>query len=178
MAKHIVKCVVCGEAFDLNQVQGVKHGARRYAHQTCFPSGELVPMEKPPEEDPDLIKLKDYINNLLGKSANWALITKQIKKYKDENNYTYSGMLKSLVYFHEVKKNPVDTETGGIGIIPFCYQDSFNYYYSIWQANQQNEYKLNNFEQNEVIITIPPPQRQPLKDKMFSFLEEEVMNGE
>ena len=47
MAKHIVKCAVCKKEFALNESQGVKYNARRYAHQECFPQGELVPMDDP-----------------------------------------------------------------------------------------------------------------------------------
>ena len=45
-----------------------------------------------------------------------ARIHKQIKQYIEENNYTYSGIHKSLTYFYEVKGNPVSKANGGIGM--------------------------------------------------------------
>ena len=35
MAKHIVKCAICGESFDANTVPYVKTSSRRYAHAAC-----------------------------------------------------------------------------------------------------------------------------------------------
>jgi hypothetical protein len=46
-------------------------------------------------------------------------------------NYTYSGIHRSLEYFYEVKGNSLDKANGGIGIVPFVYQDAYNYYYSL-----------------------------------------------
>ena len=34
-----------------------------------------------------------------------AKIRKQIKQYREEYNYTYSGIRKALVYFFEIKGN-------------------------------------------------------------------------
>ena len=74
MAKHIVKCAVCGQSFDTNAIQATKYSARRYAHQSCFPSGELVPMETTEEDGAK--ELKEYIDKLFNGNVNWALINK------------------------------------------------------------------------------------------------------
>ena len=168
MAKHLVKCAICGETFDTNVVQAVKHGARRYAHYSCEPSGELVPLG--PEADPDLQKLKDYINTLFGDKANWALINKQIKKFKETNGYSYSGMLKSLVYFFDVKNNSIEKTNGGVGIIEYCYQDAYNYYYNLFMAQQANQDK-NLFMQIKEIIIKPPKCHYRKKRKLFNLGE-------
>ena len=76
MAKHIVKCAVCGEQFDTNSIQAVRYGARRYAHYSCYPEGELVPMVNSKSKDFVLEELKDYIKKIYGNKANWALINK------------------------------------------------------------------------------------------------------
>ena len=166
MAKHLVKCAICGETFDTNVIQAVKHGARRYAHYSCEPSGELVPLG--PDADPELQKLKEYIGKIYGDKANWALINKQIKKFKEENKYSYSGMLKSLVYFYEIKKQPIDKSQGGIGIIPFVYQDAYNYYYNLFMAQQANDKSL--VTQIKEII-IKPPKCHRRRKKFFDLGE-------
>lgn len=170
MAKHLVKCAICGKTFDTNVIQAVRHGARRYAHQTCYPEGEPIPLG--PEADPDMINLKNYINQIYGDSANWALINRQIKKFTQENKYSLSGILKSLVFFYDIKKNPVEKSQGGIGIVPYCYQDAYNYYYALYMAQVSNQDKVvqnNNFRE----ITIKPPKRRKRKLKLFNLGEEE-----
>lgn len=174
---HLVTCTICGKRFDRDRVQAVKTGARRYAHYECAPDKELVPLPKN-EEDPDLTKLKDYINQLFGKEANWAMINKQIKTYTTENQYSYSGILKSLVYFYEVKGNSIDKANGALGIVPFVYQQAYNYYYSLFIAQSQNEQKdvqKITSKVKEIIIPLP---KVILPKRLFKFLDEEEENNE
>lgn len=170
---HYVICSVCGKRFDRDKVQAVKSNARRYAHQSCYPQGEIVPL---PQVDEDLQKLNEYIEKLLGNNYNKARVKQQLKSFKEEYNYSYSGILKSLVYFYEVKGNSIDKANGGIGIVPFIYQDAFNYYYSLWQAQSVNQTKhINTLPKvKEVIIKLPEVKR-PIK-LFFSGDEEEDTN--
>lgn len=177
---HYVICSKCGAKFDRDKVQAVRTGARRYAHATCDPNNtDFVPLLVK-EEDPDLTKLKDFINQLYGKNANWAQINRQIKIYTTENNYTYSGILKSLVYFYQVKGNSIDKSNYALGIVPFVYQDAYNYYYSLFLAQNQNEKKdIKSFVTKVKEITIPLPKIN-LPKRLFKFLDndEEVSDDE
>lgn len=161
---HKCKCVICSIEFDRDKIQAVKYGARRYAHYTCYPEGEKVPLG--PEEDPDLIKLKEYISTLF-KEPNWATISRQLKKYREENGYSYSGILKSLIYFYEVKHNPVDKANNAIGIVPFVYTDAYNYYYSLFLAQNANEDKTLITKVKEFIIK--PPKYKGVKPRLLEW---------
>lgn len=177
-AKQIVKCPYCEANFDRVTVEFVQIG-RRYAHKTCYDAaGGVSPFKsqnKVKIEDPDLSALKEYIGILLGDHCNWAMTTKYIKKFKDEYGYSYSGMLKSLKYFYEVKKNPIDKANGSIGIIPYVYQDAFNYYLAIWKAQQANEQKKFTTQIKEFFIKTPKPKTVARKilEWEFDFDEEE-----
>lgn len=169
MAKYCI-CKVCGVKFDREKIQAVFAGARRYAHQTCMPNGELVPM---PQIDKDLVALIEYAKNLLGNDYNAARVKKQIKDFKEEYGYSYSGMLKSLVYFYEVKGNSKEKANGGIGIVPFVYNDAYNYYLGLFQAAQANKNKdLNKHVAHIKEIVIKPPKVQ-MKKHFFDFLEDD-----
>ncbi len=168
---HYVICKVCGERFDRDTVQAVKAGARRYAHQKCLPDGEIVPL---PQKDQDLTQLEEYIEKLLGKEYNRARVKKQIKDFVEENHYSYSGILKSLVYFYEVKGNSIEKANGGIGIVPFVYQDAYNYYYDLFLAKSRNEQKdIGEITSKVREIIIRPPER-PVTKRFFNFLDDEV----
>lgn len=172
MAKKMCICKICGKQFDRNAEQAVIAGPRRYAHQKCLPTGELVPMENP--IDPELDKLNNYIINLLGKDYNAARVKKQIKDFK-EQGMSYSGMLKSLIYFYEVKGNSKEKANGGIGIVPFVYKDAYNYYYDLFMAQQRNENKKPLIERVREIIIKPPKVEKPVK--LFD-LDKELGDGE
>lgn len=59
-------------------------------------------------------------------------------------------------------------------IVPFIYQDAYNYYYSLWLARQRNEEKIiKNYEPAVIEVVIPRPQRKVTKRRLFSFLDEE-----
>ena len=99
MAKHMVKCKICGCSFDTNTEQAVIAGPRRYAHQACMPEGELVPMEKSSADDPDLIALKEYIsnNNISGNIDN-ILKTKAFKQKAPPDKTAVKPMIRNNIW--------------------------------------------------------------------------------
>lgn len=169
---HIVKCTVCGKKFDRDKIQAVQVSARRYAHYSCCQEGELIPLAN--NVDPELVKLETYIENLLGEDYNPARVKKQIKEFKKDYDYSYSGMLKTLIWWYEIKGNSKDKANGGIGIIPFVYKDALNYYYSLYLAQITNEQIAETAYKpivKEITISSPEVYRRP--PKMFNSEEEE-----
>lgn len=147
--------------------------SRRYAHLTCV---EKNKKEKSKEEI-DKENLQKYIKQLFGISKLSAKINKQIDKFVKENQYTYSGIHRSLIYFYEIKKNPIDKANEGLGIVPWIYEDARRYYYELWLAQQKNTNKIiEDYKPKEIIIKIPPPERKVKRKKFFSFLDKEEKN--
>ena len=99
----------------------------------------------------------------------------KLNRSSDEYNFTYSGIHKSLTYFFEVKGNSIEKANGGIGIVPYVYQQAYRYYYALWEAQQKNKDKVVvEYVPTVKEIVIPVPQRQVKKRKVFSFLDEEI----
>lgn len=169
---HIVKCAICQKTFDRDKIQAVKHGARRYSHYDCEPTGEKVPLVK---KDEDLQKLLEYINTLFKGQQNQAKVNQSIKKFHSEFGYSYSGIQKALYYFYEIKHNSIDKANGGISIVPFVYKDAYNYYYDLFMAQQRNENKKPFIERVREIIIKPPKVEKPVK--LFD-LDKELGDGE
>ena len=169
---HIVKCAICQKTFDRDKIQAVKHGARRYSHYECEPTGEKVPLIK---KDEDLQKLLEYINILFKGQQNQAKVNQSIKKFHSELGYSYSGIQKALYYFYEIKHNSIDKANGGISIVPFVYKDAYNYYYDLFMAQQRNENKKPFIERVREIIIKPPKVEKSVK--LFD-LDKELGDGE
>lgn len=170
MAKHIVKCAICGMSFDANAEPFVKVSSRRYAHQKCSENKEenLSQIEKDKEA------LDQYIMKLFNITYIDPRVRKQIKQYIEEYHYTYSGVLKALIYHYEIKGGDIDKANGALGIVPYVYQKAYNYYYSLWEAQQKNKEKIIEYYVPKVKeIIIPAPERKVKKRKNFSFLDEE-----
>ena len=156
MAKAMVKCPYCGKSFDRldPMIKFIKVG-RRYAHVKCYNEHEASMTQ----ED-NFKKVEHQI--------------KEYKKYKDGNDipYTYSGMLASLRWFYEIKGNSKEAANGGIGIIPYIYNDAKKYYYNLYLAQQKNK-QVKNYIAAVEEITIPPPEMLQPKPKLWFDDEED-----
>ena len=173
----IVTCIYCKQTFDKNKEPFKVFSNGRYAHQSCFDLEQI-------RELTDQEKLEKYIMQLFGSDYVYAKIKRQIKDYVTNHGFTYSGIHKALIYYYEIKGNKFDEgkAQGGIGIVPFVYQQAFNYYYAIWEAQQKQEYitdaaSVEAYIPRVVEVKIPIPQRKERKRSLFSFLDEEEVNG-
>lgn len=101
-------------------------------------------------------------------------IQKQINSYIKDYNFTYNGILKSLIYWYEVKHNPIEKSNGGIGIVVYTYKQAYDYYYAIWLAQQRNKNKIiEDYVPVDKEITIPRPRAKPHRQALFSFLDKD-----
>lgn len=168
---HYVTCTICKKRFDRDKYPAILISTRRYAHASC--AGALS--EEQAQEERDREALEQYIIQLFKLEHMDGRITLQIKKFKQDYNYTYSGILRTLKYFYEVKQNDLSKSNNGIGIVPWVYQEAYNYYYNQWLLKQKNVDKnIKEYTPNYIDITIKDPIRQQKKKNIFKFLDEEV----
>lgn len=162
-----VECAYCHQQMSKSKDDVIKISERKYAHKHC---AEI----ESKRELTDKEKLERYIMQMFNTDYVPPRIRKQIDKYIAEFNYTYSGILKSLQYFYEVKNGDITKAGESIGIVPYVYQRAYEYYYNIWLAHQKNETKTIEVYQPKVIeVVIEKPKRKIKKRKLFSFLDEE-----
>ena len=168
MAKHMVKCFHCGKTFDANSEPFVKPRANRYAHAACDQQANA----NKTQEERDYEMLVDYIKHLLGNPT--PRVWKQLKEYKEQYGYTYSGIYKTLVWWFDLKHNDVEKANGGIGIVPYVYDQASQYYYALYLAQIANEDKDVARMQSQVReFFIEPPRIQKRVPRLFKFEEEE-----
>ena len=188
---HVVKCFWCGERFDTDKIESVKVNSRRYGHLSCVPEGEvnqyeLIPLKpqkektkkqtkQKVEKDKNLEKLEKYICQLFDVDYVPPRIQKQITQFKNEFNYTYSGILKTLVYFYEIQGNNQNDDKYGqtIGIVPWIYEDAKKYFYTLYLAQLANQKLTHDQIETKVVqYRIPSPQIKKRDIKLFVFEEE------
>lgn len=173
MSKHMVKCPICGETFDANVEPYVMvSNNRRYAHKKCYNETK----DKEDKIKNDKLVLENYIKELFGYKTLPEKVNRQIKQYIKDKNYSYSGIYKTLKYWFDVKNGDIAKANGGIGIVPYVYDEAFLYWRGIWEARERNKEKIlyeTSVQVQEVHIL--PPKRKPMKHfrKLFTFLEEE-----
>ena len=126
--KLSTNCFWCHKAIFPNQpdVMPMPQLKGRYVHKECA--------KEHPKGDTEELTL--YLINLFKLKDDYILprYMKQISQYAKEYNYSYSGMLKALKYWYEVRKNPVDLDRG-VGIIPYVYKNAYDYYYALYLSD-------------------------------------------
>ena len=162
-----VTCVVCGKEFEAQKT------TKKYCSKDCENAMRRARWAARPKEEKEQQELYDYIVKLFKVEFVPPIMRKQIKKYIDEYHYSYSGIQKSLYWFYELKKNPIDKANGNLGIVPYVYQDAYKYFYNLYLAKERAENK--NIESYKPIIKnikICSPQAQLKTKKLFSFQED------
>ena len=79
-------------------------------------------------ESQDYKELIAYICELYQIDAPTGWMLKQIKDFKEQFNYTYRGMKSTLHYFYEIQEGNDVTDSMGIGIVPFVYDEAKKFY--------------------------------------------------
>ena len=162
-----VTCAFCKKGLSKKDPDCVMLNNNKYVHKACQELEES-------REKTDREKLEEYIKELFALSYIDPRVKAQIKKYIEEYNFTYSGMQKALYYFYEIKGGDKSKANGGIGIIPYIYQDAYNYHYNLWLAQQKNkDVEVQLYVPKVKEIVIQRPERKIKKRDLFVFLDEE-----
>lgn len=157
---HFVICKYCGERFDRDNEPFVEISSRRYAHKKCVDKIE----NNISQEEKDYNNLEKYIKNLF-KVTNINIKTrKQIKDFRENYGFTYSGILKTLYWWYEIKGHTTELSKDGIGIVPYVYEDAEKYYYTLYMAKALNQ-NINEYKPKieEIEIASPRVSKKPLK---------------
>ena len=162
-----VVCAYCKKPMSKKDEDCIMIGNNKYVHKACQELEEK-------REKTDKEQLEDYIKDLFQISYIDPRVKGQIKKYIDEYNYTYSGIRKALIYHYEIKGGDKSKANGGIGIVPYVYQNAYEYHYNLWLAQQKNkDVEVTLYAPKVKEIVIPRPQRKVKKRQLFTFLDED-----
>lgn len=127
----MAKCRLCDIIIDKEKDDWVMPSRNYYYHRQCYNNWKKAQ----PENDEGYVGLiYDFIARDLKVSYDWHICEAQRKKFIKENKMTNKGILFALKYFYEVKHGDWKKGHGGIGIIPFVYNDSCAY----WAARERN----------------------------------------
>jgi hypothetical protein len=77
----------------------------------------------------------------------------QIKMYREDYNYTNSGMYYTLKYYYEILENHI-IEGGGLGIIPYYYDEASKYFQNKERISKQAEYVNENEKEVNIVSRV------------------------
>ena len=158
------KCRVCDLPIDKEKDDWIMPSKNWYYHKKCYDEWKRAEFK----DDEDYIDMiYDFIARDLKVSYNWHLCEVQRKKFIKENKMTNKGILFALKYFYEVKKGDWEKGHGGIGIIPFIYNDSCAY----WAARERkSEGTIKEIERQMREAAERPKVRVKKKDKKKKYI--------
>ncbi len=164
MSDRPVKCPYCESFFRRSEEEFTYH-KNRYWHKQCYTNS----IQQAKSATQDKKDLHAYIEYILNKKID-ARIQKQIKTFIEEYGYKYKGIQLTLEYFFEIKGNPVSKAQGGIGIVPYVYEEAKNYY-ALKQkaANSLNEVEGDPVTKRKVTIKDPTKQKKHLKNRTIDI---------
>ena len=139
MAVHMVKCLYCGKSFDRDKEPFVKVGARRYAHKECAESQD----DSVKQEEIDKENFFKCVKSIYGPGYNYVMINKQALNF----------------WFYNINHGNLEEGHGGIGIIPYIYEDVRKYYQQLYTTQYQNSNKQMRQQVVEFNIVPPKPKR-------------------
>lgn len=169
---HNVKCFYCGKTFDRDKLEAVKIPNRnRFAHKECFEAAKQGQFKEQTERE----AMENYLCQALNVEFISPFMQKQLNKYREEYNFTDSGLLKALKYWIEIKHETLNQDS--LGILPYIYKQAYQYYYNIWMIQQLNaEKNIADYVPKIKKIVIKNPEIVQKKRSLFKFLDEEVEN--
>ena len=125
----MVMCRVCKQKFDKNKLQEnvdwVMPSKNYYYHKECYDNWK----NNKKKNDADWIALiYDFLARDLKVHYDYHMCEAQRKKFVNSKKYTNKGIYFTLKYFYEIKNGDWSKSNGGIGIIPYVYEDSVKYW--------------------------------------------------
>lgn len=79
------------------------------------------------DEKQNRLEAVDYIYNILNHKVSKAFFS-QLKNLLKRPDYTYLGIARAVEYHFVIKKNSIEKAKGGIGIVPYVYEQAQAFY--------------------------------------------------
>ena len=123
------ECRVCKRQINKKEDDWIMPSKNYYYHKKCYENWKKAEPASD-EEYKDLIY--DFIKRDLKKDYDYWICETQREKFLKQK-MTNKGILFALKYFYEVKHGDWEKGHGGIGIVPFIYNDACAY----WAARER-----------------------------------------
>lgn len=120
----MAECRICHVPIDKENDDWVMPSKNWYYHRQCYEDWKKSEPLKDEEWRPFIY---DFLSRDLKVSYNWHMCQAQIKKFTKES-MTVKGIYFALKYFYQVQHHDWDKGNGGIGIVPYIYTESCEYW--------------------------------------------------
>lgn len=151
-------CLFCNEDIDIRSEKYTLVG-NRYAHTSCYKEGAS-------EEIEAINALYDYLAKEICIKVDYMKMKSQRKNFLKQNkSATDEGILNTLKYFYGIQKAPATKAQGGIGIVPYLYEEAQEYYKNVDKKKEEIKNGIEKqLDLDKVIVRITKPEKQKEKE--------------
>lgn len=103
-----------------------------YYHKECYDTWKAGPST----DDDWILMIFDFLSRDLKVSYDYFLCKAQIEKFWKTNKINPKGIYFTLKYFYEIRGNAFEKGHGGLGIVPYVFTESKNY----WIEQEQKKH--------------------------------------
>ena len=118
------ECRICKKQINKDNDDWVMPSKNFYYHRKCY---EDWKMSTPVTDEGYRAFIYDFLGRDMKFSYDWHMIQAQIDKFVKDKK-TIKGIFYTLKYFYEIKGGDWDKGHGGIGIVPFVYNEACAYW--------------------------------------------------
>ena len=169
MAQH---CRVCGLLLNLDKDDWIKPVNNYYYHRDCYYEWKK---SNPTDDEEYRDLIYDFIKRDMHFEYSYWKCEAQLNKFV-KNGMTLKGVFFALKYFYEVSHGDWSKGHGGVGIVPYIYEDSCRY----WARREQEqkgaiaeiEQQMLEAHQREVKKVLAPQPKKKKKEVDLSVLGE------
>ena len=90
-------------------------------------------------------------------------LTKMLNKHESEG-WTLQNMYKAFKYFYEVQHGDYSKSKGGIGILPFIYDNAMKYYEMLDKKQKEIEASISKEKPKETMLIVPRMEKERKKE--------------
>lgn len=160
-----VHCRICGQVIDRNVEQEgidwVMPSTNWYYHKSCYESWKA---STPSNDDGYIGFIYDYLSRDLKVKYDYYMCEAQRKKFIQENKMTNRGIFFTLKYFYDIKNGDWEKSHGGLGIVPYIYNEACTYWANKEKTNggilEQIEQQMMKARQRKEKTVYKKPQKK------------------
>lgn len=133
-----VLCRICGMRFQrddgIENVDWVNPRKNQFYHKSCYDTwvDTMIKNVKDPKVTVDNETYLKYIYELYVRDlkipVDYVKMRSQFENFLKKKGYTAKGICFAVRYFYLIKKGDTSKAEGGIGIVPYVYEDSKQYW--------------------------------------------------
>ena len=127
-----------------------------YYHKECYDTWKAAPAT----DDDWILMIYDFLARDIKVKYDYHMCQAQIENFWKKKKINPKGIYFTLKYFYQIKGNPWEKGHGGIGIVPYVFEDAKAYWIAQEQKKRGFLKQLETEAKERTVIKLTRPERR------------------